>query len=288
MKKLYKILITLIILGGMLFVVLNIMDINKFKNKILTNCSYSHGGGMLGDVYKITVKKIDDNKSQLSIEEAPSHNERIVTKTYNIDSKVFDDLKQIMNDYNLYSVSKKGKSPFEVLDGPSTSISYTFEDHDGFRISDYQNLNKKDYEAIQKVKDTILSYAIGEPTISIEAHELSLKIDGYNLIYKMNSSKAAEQLVELNGKYLFDSYNDNGKKFHLDEKLDVSNCPLADNDTYGIIAYYEPTGDVIVFHNEFEPIEGLYKLGELDYASQSAYELIKNMENKEYYLIKFK
>ena len=267
---------------------LKIFDSIKFNNKELVKCSYSHGGGMLGDVYVITVKKIDDNKSQLSIEESPSHNERIVTTMYDVDSEVFADLKQIMSDYNLYSVSKKGKSPFEVLDGPSTSISYTFEDYDGFRISDYQNLNKKDYEAIQKVRDTILSYAKGEPTVSIEPHELGLNIDGYNLIYKMNSSKAAEHLVELSGKYLFDSYNDNGKKFHLEEKLDISDCPLADADSYGVITYYEPTDDVIVFYKEFEAIEGLYVLGELEYASQSAFDLIKNMENKEYYLSKFK
>lgn len=264
------------------------LDNNKFNKKEIKRCSYSHGGGMLGDVYTVTVEKIDDKKAELIIREAPAHNERIVTKTYQIDAKVFDDLKKIMIDNNLYGVSKKGKSPYEVLDGPSTSISYTFTDYDGFRISDYQNLNKNDYEAITNAKNTMLSYISGEPSISIEPHELSLNVDGYNLIYYMNDSKAAERFVEMHGKHMFSSYNDNGKKCHLEEKLDVSDCPLADGSKIGVIAYYEPSNEVIVFYKEYEPIDGLYELGAFEYDSDSSFELIKNMTDKEYYLSKFK
>ena len=243
----------------------NLFDNNQYKNKELIRCSYSHGGGMLGDVYNITVTKKDD-KAELSINQASSHVERMVTKTYTIDSAVFDDLKQIMIDYNLIKVSKKGNSPFEVLDGPSTSISYTFADYDSFRIGDYQNLNNNDYEAIEKVKKTILSYINTEPVISIQPHELSLSVDGYNLIYYMNESKAAEQLVELNDKYMFSSYNDNGKMFHLQDKLDISDCPLADGSRIGVITYYEPNDDVIVFYREF-------KFGEIKHIIQLNYTL---------------
>lgn len=77
------------------------------------------------------------------------------------------------------------------MDDPSTSISYTFESYGGFRVDDYLNLNKKDYEEVDKVYNTMLSYT-KNPSISIKPHKLSLNVDGYNLVYHMNDSKAAE------------------------------------------------------------------------------------------------
>lgn len=267
---------------------INIFDNNKFNKQNMIKCSYSHGGGMLGDVYVVYVERIDDNKASLSIDEAKTHADQIVTTSYTIDASIFDEIRQIMVDHHLYASSKKGKSPFEVLDGPTTSLSFTFEGYDGFRISDYQNLNKNDFEGITKIKNLMLEKAIGEAIVSVQPHELSLQIDGYNIIYIMNHCKVSERLVELHGKYMFSSFKENGKKFKLEEKLDVSDASLALGEEYNIMAYYEPDDEIIFFFDEYDPMDGLYELGKIEYTSENTFEFIKNMSDSEYYLTKFK
>ena len=192
MKKIIKTVLILLILGGIGFMMFNIFDNNKYKNDSIDKCTYSHGGGMLGDVYSVSARKLKDGSSELVIQQAPSHNERIVTKTYKIDNNIFEEIKKIMLDYNLYKASKKGKSPFEVLDAPSTSLYLSFEKNDSFSVNDYQNLSNKDFEGINNILDKMLSYASGDPIISIEPHELALSIDGYNIFYYINESKASE------------------------------------------------------------------------------------------------
>ena len=266
----------------------NIFDNNKFRNKQILRCSYSCGGGMLGGIDNITINRIDDTKGELVIQTAQTHMDRIVTTTYEIDLDVFDEIKKIINDNNLYASSKKGKSPYQVLDGDTVSLRLTYDDYDGFSISDYQNLNKNDFETISKIRSLMIEAKKGDGVVSIEPHELSLVIDGYNIIYYMNDCKAADQITELFGLYMFEDYLDTGKMFHLEEKLDISDCKLVSNDKIGVMAYYEPTNSVIFFYKEFEPVDGLYELGSLDYDSESSFDLIKSIENKEYYLNKFK
>ena len=69
-----------------------------------------------------------------------------------------------------------------------------------------------------------------------------------------------------------EDYSTNEKIFYPPNELDVTNTPLASNGENGVLAYYEPWGDVVMFHDSFDLANDLYQLG-------NAIEGIENIEN---------
>ncbi|MCR5181444.1 MAG: hypothetical protein K6D56_00300 [Clostridia bacterium] len=82
----------------------------------------------------------------------------------------------------------------------------------------------------------------------------------------------------LGGEQEITSYGDNEKIFYPERKLDVSGLKEAGPGGAGVLAYYEPWGDVVIFYGDFQPAPGLYELGSLDHVYSSTIDLLKGME----------
>lgn len=87
--------------------------------------------------------------------------------------------------------------------------------------------------------------------------------DGANpIIFELNDSDAARSLYEqLPLTIEIENFSSNEKIFYPTKKLDVGNTPRANGGGEGVLAYYEPWGDVVMFYDSFSSASGLYELG---------------------------
>ena len=90
-----------------------------------------------------------------------------------------------------------------------------------------------------------------------------LVIDGsHEITFELNNSDAARSLYEqLPLTIEVEDFSSNEKIFYPTNELDVGNTPRANGKDAGILAYYEPWGDVVMFYDSFSSASGLYELG---------------------------
>lgn len=104
------------------------------------------------------------------------------------------------------------------------------------------------------------------------------------IIYELNDSTAATDLYnQLPLTLEVEDFSSNEKVFYPKSKLDISDTPLADGGS-GILAYYEPWGDVVMFYDSFNSNNSLYELGKVidgedDIKNLSGEILIERLEN---------
>ncbi len=83
-----------------------------------------------------------------------------------------------------------------------------------------------------------------------------------NITFELNNSQAARSLYEqLPLTIEVENFSSNEKIFYPTDELDVDNTPRATGGGAGILAYYEPWGDVVMFYDSFSSASGLYELG---------------------------
>ena len=73
-----------------------------------------------------------------------------------------------------------------------------------------------------------------------------------------------------------ENFSSNEKIFYPVKGLDVNNTPRANGGKAGILAYYEPWGDVVMFYDSFSSASGLYELGN----ATEGIEQIENLSGK--------
>lgn len=100
--------------------------------------------------------------------------------------------------------------------------------------------------------------------------------NGNNIIYELNDSKASTDLYnQLPLTLEVEDFSINEKVFYPKSKLDISDGVLA-NGGSGVLAYYEPWGDVVMFYDDFNSNDSLYELGKVTYGEDN----IKNLSGK--------
>ena len=96
---------------------------------------------------------------------------------------------------------------------------------------------------------------------SKSAGRISIEYNGNTIIFELNNSQAAQDLYEqLPLSVESEEYSDNEKIFYPSEDLNVSDAPEAEGGA-GVLAYYEPWGDVVMFYDDFDSSSSLYELG---------------------------
>lgn len=260
----------------------------EMKNSNLISCSYSVGGGMLGGISSSTIRKNSDGSINYITKNAETHQDRIVTKTYKASDEDLEIIKKLIIDYNMYSMSKKGLSPFQVLDGDTSTLSIMFDNGLSFSISDNLNLSKTEMKKMIDVAKALSTLAKGEAIVEIENHVLALLIDGYQIAYIMIESNATEQILEDSGQYEFNRYEDNAQSATLNKQIDVTDLNKTNKLVKGGLYYDNDNKQLIFVYEDFEYKQDVYQVGEIEYNSDSAYELIRKMENKEYMIMKRK
>lgn len=94
-----------------------------------------------------------------------------------------------------------------------------------------------------------------------ESMTINVTCNGQTATYELNDSAAARGLVrQLPLTLSVESFGSNEQTFYPPEALDCSDAPLAEGGA-GVLAYYEPWGDVVMFYDDFSGNGSLYELG---------------------------
>lgn len=95
------------------------------------------------------------------------------------------------------------------------------------------------------------------------ARQIEVRFDGGTVVYQLNDSAAADALLtQLPLTVELEDYSTNEKIFYPPQALDTSGAPLAEGGA-GVLAYYAPWGDVVLFYDSFGRNSSLYALGQV-------------------------
>ena len=91
--------------------------------------------------------------------------------------------------------------------------------------------------------------------------QIQVRCGNDTVIYELNDSAAADSLYEqLPLTIEVEDYSTNEKIFYPPQALDTADAPLAEGGV-GVLAYYAPWGDVVMFYDSFGTNSSLYELG---------------------------
>ena len=94
-----------------------------------------------------------------------------------------------------------------------------------------------------------------------QAKRIRVRFGGHTVIYELNGSRAAESLwAQLPLTLKAENFSNNEKIFYPPEELNTAQTPLAEGGE-GVLAYYAPWGDVVMFYGEFNRNSSLFELG---------------------------
>ena len=92
--------------------------------------------------------------------------------------------------------------------------------------------------------------------------KISVNDGSHNIIFELNDSVAANDLYnQLPLTVEAENFSSNEKIFYPSNELNIDDTPRANDGGRGVLAYYEPWGDVVMFYDSFSSASGLYELG---------------------------
>lgn len=95
----------------------------------------------------------------------------------------------------------------------------------------------------------------GQPT------RIAVRAGGCEIVYELGQSAAAQELcAQLPLTVEVEDFSTNEKIFYPPQKLEGTDAPLAEGGR-GVLAYYAPWGDVVLFYGPFGGDSQLYELG---------------------------
>lgn len=117
------------------------------------------------------------------------------------------------------------------------------------------------------------SCAFAENAVNGENMKISVS-DGKNkIVYELNASGQSKSLYsQLPIKVQIENYSTNEKIFYPKEKIPLKNGIEGSGDS-GMLAYFSPWGNIVLFYGKFSEYPGLFILGK----AASGAENIKNL-----------
>lgn len=95
------------------------------------------------------------------------------------------------------------------------------------------------------------------------ARQIAVRFDGGAVVYQLNDSPAADALLaQLPLTLEVEDFSTNEKIFYPPQALDTAGTPPAEGGA-GVLAYYAPWGDVVMFYDRFSANPSLYELGQV-------------------------
>ena len=282
MKKKWIWIILIIALGiGGFYMGIPYFKNQNLKQTNLTSCRVSCGGGMLGGYSSQTLKK-EGNKVVYVTENKAVHNERLVTKAYLAKEEDLELIKDLVIRYDLYRASKKGQSPIQALDAETCTVSFSFEDGTYFSVSDTQDLSRKEMEHTREITNTLANFAVGEPTVEIEPHEIALILDGYQEGYELEEFNNIDAFLEQLGNKHFYHKEDYAQATKSPISIDVTGINPSTEISKGALGYDANTNELLFFYEDTKQKEPIYVIGHLSDMYDTSIQLIKDMQEKEY------
>lgn len=128
-----------ILIGGLMFSAckkkeITLDDLKKREPKYegLSGVSYYHGGGMEGSTHRVELKTEKDGRITLTYQDAEDPGMYDRYRVYEVDNeKIFEELDQMVREYNMSLWEEFPESEYEVLDAPGTSLSLYFAPQNG-------------------------------------------------------------------------------------------------------------------------------------------------------------
>ena len=104
---------------------------------------------------------------------------------------------------------------------------------------------------------------ITAPSPESEARQIEIRCGEMVVTYLLQDCAAADALWEqLPLEVSVEDYSTNEKIFYPPQPLDTSDAPLATGGA-GVLAYYAPWGDVVLFYDDFSENDALFALGQV-------------------------
>ena len=114
-------------------------------------------------------------------------------------------------------------------------------------------------EATNETEDTQEMEVIQENNV----RQISVQFGDHVIIYELNESLAADSLYEqLPLTVESEDFSTNEKIFYPLQELNTDEAVLAEGGS-GVLAYYAPWGDVVMFYGDFNTNSSLYELGHI-------------------------
>lgn len=284
MKKVWIIIICaavgLAVLAAAIVIAINVYNRQRFSKEALESCSVSTGGGMLGGHRSVELRKQRDGSVTLTVSEQETHADRERTVTYPASEEALAHVKELVRQYDLYGASKKPYSEFRVLDGDTTSVSFSFESDD-FRVSEEQVLSRNMRTGFRAVIQYLNSLAVGEGVESIEPQRglLYLK-SGYTLQFVVADAFDGKLDEILSEEREVSAFFDAGILLADGVQLDCDAAEPTQKAYRGTIVYDPQGRQIIVFYTDYLFDHDVYELASLDGYLDSACPLIAEMEGE--------
>ena len=269
----------MLIAAGGVFALMSLIRGLKFKNDVLTGCGYSVGGGMTGGYRRADLKTDPETgEVKLVLAEKEYHSSREIKTVYPASAKDLEAVKEIVNRYNLYNSSKKGRSRIQVLDGDTTTVSFDYLKGD-FSVSDSQALSRRDFKAIDEISSFLYSLAKGEGVTTVEPQEARIVADGYSFFFYIEPEFDGKLDGIVTEDFTVYGYKEVGTVVGRTDALDTGNSVPLERASGGDIVYDKGTGEIIIIYKDCELESGSYLLAKAEsWYQQSAEPIIKAME----------
>ncbi len=133
-----------------------------------------------------------------------------------------------------------------------------------FLIINNRNLDTKDNSNDDTVEnEENINQGEDNPVVeTVDNKQIRVSDGTHEIIFELNDTGAAMGLYyQLPITVQIDSYGLNEKIFYPARDLDIYSATLANAGDKGVLAYYQPWGDIVMFYDSFEAADGLYELG---------------------------
>ena len=279
MKKVLIIVICLVLIGaGFWFFGLPFFRNMKYRNDELLSCSSSYGGGMLGGYSSLYLRKDKNGKVILEVREKETHADREITRKYEPDPGALDHIGDMVSQYGLYAASKQPPSPFQVMDGDTLSVSFSFS-KGSFYVSDTQALTSKESTGLREVRKYLSSLAAGDCITTVEPQTATLHLrSGYTLQFNIEESFDGKLDQILCEEREVSRFKENGIILCTGEVPDLANAKPVESAAAGTIVYDSETESIIILYTDYTFAQPAYVLAALDGYVDSACPLIAEME----------
>ena len=122
-----------------------------------------------------------------------------------------------------------------------------------------KNITETDFTNDQESEKDV-NNKLGEEDVDIM--RISVSDGTNNITFELNESEAARSLYEqLPLTIEVGNFSSNEKIFYPTNELNIDNTPRASGGEAGVLAYYAPWKDVVMFYDSFSSASGLYELG---------------------------
>ncbi len=107
------------------------------------SCSYSKGGGMDGGSMGISIRVNDKNEVWFDYYNTPYNGAEEETASYQVSQDAIEEIRTVCKKYEVLSWGELPYSEIQLLDAPTTTISFVYGDNEYYSVNSNHECPKK-------------------------------------------------------------------------------------------------------------------------------------------------